>query len=144
MNGIKLKIKVSIKFEDKTEKTNYFHLIPFLSTKIRGGTQHISTKDVQFQIVSFFLIQNENLLTKFYISFFLSLGNTVEWWVKRTSTLSRPGQCLILCNSHNVYHNVFAKVVNIRVEWLKKVCVFFFLSYTYTYTHAAGKLILNV
>lgn len=77
-----------------------------------------------------------------YISFFLLFGNILEWWRKKTSVLSRPGQCLILlCNSHNIYHSVFAKVVNKCVEEKKKcVCVFSFL--IHTYTHTAEKLIL--
>lgn len=79
-----------------------------------------------------------------YISFSLSFGNILEWWMKKTSVLSRPGQCLILlCNSHNIYHSVFAKVVNKCVEEKKKcmrVCIFSFLIHTYTRT--VEKLIL--
>lgn len=81
-------------------------------------------------------------LTELYISFSLSFGNILEWWVKRTSALSRAGQCLILpCNSHNSYHSVFAKVVNKCVQWLKTVSAYFFsLSYKPTYIHPVGKL----
>ena len=80
-------------------------------------------------------------LTQSYISFSLSFSNILEWWVKRTSALSRPGQCLILpCKSHNIYHSVFAKVVKKCVEWLNKcvlcvcarLCIF---SLTHTHTH---------
>lgn len=77
-------------------------------------------------------------LTELYISFSLSFGNILEWWVKRTSALSRAGQCLILpCNSHNSYHSVFAKVVNKCVQWLKTVSAFFsvFFFFPFLQTH---------
>lgn len=55
-----LKIKVNIKFEDKTVETSYFHLIPFLSTrkKKKKKATH-STHDVQFQIYSSAFLNTE-------------------------------------------------------------------------------------
>lgn len=152
MNGIKLKIKVNIKFEDKTEKTSYFHLIPFLSIKIRGGgkgnTFLSKTSNSKYNPL-LFLIQNENL-TELYISFSLSFGNIPEWWVKGLQL--SPGQSSAWFSF--VIPTIYTTVslpkwsVNVLSDLKKKkkkyVCVCVFLSYTHTHIYIhCGKTNFN-
>lgn len=143
MNGIKLKIKVNIKFEDKTVETSYFHLIPFLSTrKKKKKKQHILPMMFNFKYIPLlFLIQNENLFDRIIIHFFLPLIWQHSRMVNEkdfSSLKARP-----VLDFSFVISTVSTTVslpkwsISVLSSETKKRCVcvhIFFLSYTHTYT----------